>query len=140
LCAQAASLKTSSTAGAAQKARHQDRAEYGGGRDGVKGGAGEDDRTYDTGDAHREPGFLQRARDLCRLSPPVAPSLPLYHFERRFVVDLQAQIFKSDGQMPTVCPPQFLSLEFTEKAALSVSSVRDPKQSLDLKTIRSIFL
>jgi hypothetical protein len=39
------------------------------------------------------------------LCPWLLPSLPLDHFERRFVVDLQAQIFKSDGQMPTVCPP-----------------------------------
>ena len=52
--------------GAAQKARHQDRAEDGGGRDGVKDGAGEDDRTHDTGQVHREPGFLQHARDLRR--------------------------------------------------------------------------
>ena len=52
--------------GATQKARHQDRAEDGGGRDGVKDGAGEYDRTHDTGQVHREPGFLQHARDLCR--------------------------------------------------------------------------
>ena len=52
--------------GASQKARHQDRAEDGGGRDGVKDGAGEYDRTHDTGQVHREPGFLQHARDLCR--------------------------------------------------------------------------
>src|ERR1700719_1713632 len=51
--------------GASQKARHQDRAEDGGGRDGVKDGAGEDDRTHDTRQVHREPGFLQHARDLC---------------------------------------------------------------------------
>jgi hypothetical protein len=44
-----------------------------------------------------------------------SPSLPLYHFERRFVVDLEAQIFKSDGQMPTVYPPQIFDLEFTGK-------------------------
>src|SRR3569832_855623 len=43
------------------------------------------------------------------------PLLPLYHFERRFVIDLQEQIFKSDGQMPTVYPPQNFSLEFTRK-------------------------
>jgi len=43
--------------------------------------------------------------------------LPLYHFARRFVVDLQAQIFKSDGQMPTVYPPHFFDLEFTVKFA-----------------------
>src|ERR1700676_1845725 len=35
-------------------------------RDGVKDGAGENDRTHDTGQVHREPGFLQHARDLCR--------------------------------------------------------------------------
>src|SRR5258708_17602600 len=52
--------------GAFQKARHQDRAEGGGGRDGIKDGAGEYDRTHDTGQVHREPGFLQHARDLCR--------------------------------------------------------------------------
>src|ERR1700733_168318 len=52
--------------GTSQKARHQDRAKDGGGRDGVKDGAGEYDRTHDTGQVHREPGFLQRARDLCR--------------------------------------------------------------------------
>src|ERR1700684_1632252 len=52
--------------GASQKARHQDRAEDGGRRDGVEDGAGEDDRPHDTGQVHREPGFLQRARDLCR--------------------------------------------------------------------------
>src|SRR6516225_7997107 len=52
--------------GASQKAGHQDRAEDGGGRDGVKDGAGECDRTHDTGQFHREPGFLQHARDLCR--------------------------------------------------------------------------
>src|SRR5246127_1918802 len=52
--------------GTSQKARHQDRAEDGGGRDGVKDGAGEYDRTHDTGQVHREPGFLQHARDLCR--------------------------------------------------------------------------
>jgi hypothetical protein len=28
---------------------------------------------------------------------------------------LQAQIFKSYGQIPTVCPPQFFGLEFTEE-------------------------
>ncbi|MGL3109109.1 hypothetical protein [Bradyrhizobium sp. BR 1432] len=43
------------------------------------------------------------------------PHYPLNHFERRFVVDLQAQIFKSDGQMPPVYPPQFFGLEFTGK-------------------------
>ena len=43
---------------------------------------------------------------------------PLYHFERRFVVDLQAQIFNSDGQMPTVYPPQVFGLELTEKIVL----------------------
>src|ERR1700733_3115552 len=52
--------------GASQKAGHQDRAEDGGGRDGVKDGAGEYDRTHDTGQVHREPGFLQHARDLRR--------------------------------------------------------------------------
>src|SRR5580698_6106527 len=52
--------------GTSQKARHQDRAEDGGGRDGVKNGAGEYDRTHDTGQVHREPGFLRHARDLCR--------------------------------------------------------------------------
>src|SRR6202795_1994087 len=52
--------------GTSQKARHQDRAEDGGGRDGVKDGAGEYDRTNDAGQVHREPGFLQHARDLCR--------------------------------------------------------------------------
>src|SRR5271170_1419264 len=52
--------------GASQKARHQDRAEDGGGPDGVKDGAGEYDRTHDTGQVHREPGFLRHARDLCR--------------------------------------------------------------------------
>src|SRR5271168_896628 len=52
------------TDGASQKARHQDRAEHGGGRDGVKDGAGEDDRTQDTGQVNREPGFPQHARDL----------------------------------------------------------------------------
>jgi hypothetical protein len=52
------------------------------------------------------------------LRPPVL-SLPLDHFKRRFVLDLQAQIFKSDGQMPTVCPPQFFGLEFTEKLLLT---------------------
>src|ERR1700733_10987493 len=52
--------------GASQKARDQDRAEDGGGRDGVKDGAGEYDRTHDTGQVHREAGFLQHARDLCR--------------------------------------------------------------------------
>src|SRR5258708_12823364 len=52
--------------GTSQKARHQDRAEDGGGRDGVKDGAGEYDRTHDTGQVHREPGFPQQARDLCR--------------------------------------------------------------------------
>src|ERR1700723_3055309 len=52
--------------GTSQKALHQDRAEDGGGRDGVKDGAGEYDRTHDTGQVHREPGFLQHARDLCR--------------------------------------------------------------------------
>src|SRR6185437_5459051 len=51
---------------APQKASHQDRAEDGGGRDGVKDGAGEYDRTHDTGQVHREPGFLQHASDLCR--------------------------------------------------------------------------
>jgi hypothetical protein len=45
------------------------------------------------------------------------PHYPLYHFERRFVVELQAQILKPDGQMPTVQPPQFFGLEFTEKIA-----------------------
>lgn len=43
------------------------------------------------------------------------PSLPLNHFGRRFVVDLQAQIYNSDGQIPTVHPPHFFGLEFTEK-------------------------
>jgi hypothetical protein len=52
--------------GASQKTRHQDRAERGGGRDGVKDGAGEDDRTQDPGQLDREPGFLQHARDLRR--------------------------------------------------------------------------
>ncbi|MCW2085883.1 hypothetical protein ABIE85_000904 [Bradyrhizobium diazoefficiens] len=41
--------------------------------------------------------------------------LPLNHFGRRFVVDLQVQILTSDGQIPTVCPAQFLGLEFTGK-------------------------
>jgi hypothetical protein len=40
--------------------------------------------------------------------------LPLYHFKRLFVADLSAQIFKSDGQMPTAYPPQIFGLEFTE--------------------------
>jgi hypothetical protein len=31
---------------------------------------------------------------------------------------LQAQILKSDGQMPTVYPSQSFDLEFTEKIAL----------------------
>ncbi len=44
-----------------------------------------------------------------------APSLPLNHFGRAFVVDLQAQIFKSDGQIPTVYPPRSFGLEFTGK-------------------------
>src|ERR1700757_3463251 len=60
--------------GTSQKARHQDRAEDGGGRDGVEDGAGEQDRTHDTGQVHREPGFLQHARNLCRhekLNSPV---------------------------------------------------------------------
>src|ERR1700722_12611891 len=52
--------------GTSQKARHQDRAEDGGGRNGVKDGASEYDRTHDAGQVHREPGFLQHARDLCR--------------------------------------------------------------------------
>src|ERR1700733_9668382 len=52
--------------GASQKAGHQDRAEDAGGRDGVKDGAGEYDWTHDTGQVHREPGFLVHARDLCR--------------------------------------------------------------------------
>jgi hypothetical protein len=43
------------------------------------------------------------------------PSLPLNRIGRRFVVDLQAQIFESDGLMPTVYPPQFFDLEFTRK-------------------------
>jgi hypothetical protein len=49
----------------------------------------------------------------------VAPEelFPLDHFGRRFVVDLQAQFFKSDGQIPTVYPPQFFGLEFTGKIA-----------------------
>ena len=51
---------------AAQKTSHQDRAEDGGGRDGVKDGSGEYDRTHDTGPVHREPSFLQHARDLGR--------------------------------------------------------------------------
>jgi hypothetical protein len=42
-------------------------------------------------------------------------SLPLDHFERRFAVDLQAQFFRSDGQMPTLHPPQIFSHELTEK-------------------------
>jgi hypothetical protein len=44
--------------GTSQKARHQDRAENGGGRDGVQDGAGEYDRSHDTGQVHREPGLL----------------------------------------------------------------------------------
>jgi hypothetical protein len=51
---------------ASQKASNQDRAEDGGGWDGVKDGAGEYDRTHDTGQVHREAGFLQHARDLRR--------------------------------------------------------------------------
>ena len=51
---------------ATHKARHQDRAEDGGGRDSVKDGAGEVDRTHDAGQVHREFGFVQHARDLCR--------------------------------------------------------------------------
>src|SRR5690349_20120101 len=43
------------------------------------------------------------------------PSLPLYYFGRRFVVDLQARFFKSDVQIPTACPPQLFGLEFTGK-------------------------
>src|SRR5277367_5158336 len=39
--------------GTSQKACHQDRAEDGGGRDGVKDGAGEYDWTDDTGQVHR---------------------------------------------------------------------------------------
>jgi hypothetical protein len=31
------------------------------------------------------------------------------------IVDLQAQFFKADKQMPTVYPLQFSGLEFTEK-------------------------
>jgi hypothetical protein len=42
-------------------------------------------------------------------------SSPLYRFGQRIVVDLQAQFSKSDGQMPTVYPPQSCGLEFTEK-------------------------
>lgn len=60
--------------GTSQIARHQDRAEDGGSRDGVKDGAGKDDRTHDAGNVHREPGFLQHARDLCwheKLNNPV---------------------------------------------------------------------
>src|SRR5271156_5450107 len=41
-------------------------AEDGGGWNGIKDGAGEYDRTHDTGQVHREPGFLQHARNLCR--------------------------------------------------------------------------
>src|SRR5713226_4305952 len=52
--------------GTSQKARHQDRAEDGGGRDGVKDGADEYDGAHDTGQVRREPGFLQHARDLRR--------------------------------------------------------------------------
>src|SRR3984885_9529520 len=52
--------------GTSQEARHQDRAEDGSGWDGVKDGVGEYDRTHDKGQVHREPGFLQHARDLCR--------------------------------------------------------------------------
>ena len=52
--------------GTSQKASHQDRTEDGGGRNGVKDGAGEYDRTHHMGQAHREPGFLQHARNLCR--------------------------------------------------------------------------
>src|ERR1700735_3901942 len=44
--------------GTSQKARHQDRAEDGGDRDGVKEGAGEFDRTHDTGQAYSKTGFV----------------------------------------------------------------------------------
>jgi len=54
------------------------------------------------------------------------PLLPLYHFGQRIVVDLQAQFFKSDGQMPTVYPPQFSGLEFTEKFGLLAFSAISP--------------
>ncbi|MGY3609438.1 MULTISPECIES: hypothetical protein [unclassified Bradyrhizobium] len=40
---------------------------------------------------------------------------PLNHFEWLSVVDLQAQIVNSDGQMPTIYLPQSFGLEFTEK-------------------------
>jgi hypothetical protein len=43
------------------------------------------------------------------------PLLPLHHFRRRFVLDLQVQILKSDGQIPTVARRNFFGLEFTEK-------------------------
>jgi hypothetical protein len=61
--------------------------------------------------------YLSYAISLQRLPEYPYPLLPLNYFERRFVVDLQAQIFKSDGQMPTAYPPQFFGLEFTEKIA-----------------------
>ena len=56
-----------------------------------------------------------KPRQIARQPPPIL--FPLYHFKRRFVVDLQAQIFKSDGQMPTGYPLQFFGLEFIEKIA-----------------------
>jgi hypothetical protein len=41
--------------------------------------------------------------------------LPTQSLGQRIVVDLPAQFSKSDGQMPTVYPPQFCGLEFTKK-------------------------
>src|SRR6202000_1608796 len=70
----------------------------------------------------------QRAAGVCRawrfcmtrickdaFVPAPAPLLPLYHFRQSLVVDLPAQFFKSDRQMPPVSPPQSFSLEYTEK-------------------------
>jgi hypothetical protein len=61
--------------------------------------------------------YLSYAISLQRPPEYATPLFPLYYFERPFVVDLQAQIFKPDGQIPTVYPPRFFGLEFTEKIA-----------------------
>ncbi|SFJ45942.1 hypothetical protein SAMN05216525_125122 [Bradyrhizobium sp. Gha] len=66
-------------------------------------------------DVEKENGTRPKIRQTTR-TPPLA-LLPLYYFEHCFAVDLQAQFFGSDGQVPTVHPSQFFSLEFTEEFA-----------------------
>lgn len=62
----------------------------------------------------QHPHYKRDSQDYAKLRDSSPQHYPLNHLGRRFVVDLQAQFFELDGQIPTAYPPQFFDLEFTE--------------------------